>query len=125
MVHVLSVSLLMPCMSWGMLLRKACKQIFSSPVSCPVPCLPLAVQLEAALQFSNEPGSPCMHGQEGVQALCTPARGLQLSMRNGMVTLQAREQVLLTASAMGCLALELCCVCGLLERVCPCHGAIE
>ena len=108
-----------------MLLRKACSRFSSSPILYPILCLTFAVQLEAVLQVSNGSGSPSMHGQEGDQALCTPARGLQFRMCDRMVALQADEQVLLTASAMGRLALKLCCVCGLLERLCPCHGAIE
>ena len=77
------------------------------------------------LQFSNGPGSPSMHGQEGERTLCTPARGLQLRMCDCMVVLQAPKQVRLTASALNCLSIKLCGVCGLLARLCPCHGAIE
>ena len=66
-----------------------------------------------------------MHGRGFDKTMCTPARGLQLRMCDCMVALQAREQVLLTASAVECLALKLCCVCGLLARLRPCHGAIE
>ena len=90
-----------------------------------VPRLAFAVQLRDHTAPQQWTRFLSMHGREGKQPLCTPTRGLQLCMCDCMVTLQAHEQVLLTASAMDCPALKLCCACGLLEHLCPCHGPIE
>ena len=63
--------------------------------------------------------------RHGLRDLRSPAGSLQLCLCHGMLALQAGKQMLFATSAVGRLALNLCCACCLPQRLGPFHGAIE